>query len=161
MLQRFDALSLRAKIGAGFAAVIVLAVGADVASLASHRQAVAAVNTFLDRDNRIAELTLQSSATMLRARRNEKDFLLKVREYGYDEARSRYATLLSSELGTVREKMALVRRLTTDRDLAAQADAVAQASRAYEANFLRVVELHGRLGRRQSGAEQAIRDRAA
>jgi CHASE3 domain sensor protein len=78
MLKRFDDLSLRAKIASGFAALIVLALAAGAVSVMSHRQALDAVNTFLDRDNRIAELTLRSGAAMLEARRNEKDFLLKV-----------------------------------------------------------------------------------
>jgi len=160
LLRRFDALSLRTKIAAGFAALIVLALGADAVSVVSHRQALAAVDTFLDRDNRIAELTLRSSATLLRARRNEKDFLLKVGEYGYEEARSRYATLLTNELADVRENMAGVRRITDDAETAAQADAIAQASLAYESGFIRVVELHGRLGRRDAGLHGALRQRA-
>ena len=66
-LRRFDALGLRAKVAAGFAALLVLALGAALASVASHRQALAAVDTFLDRDNRIAELTLRSSARICSA----------------------------------------------------------------------------------------------
>jgi diguanylate cyclase (GGDEF)-like protein len=160
MLKRFDGLSLRAKIIAGIMALIVLGLAADFVSVMSHRQALAAVNTFLDRDNRIAELALTSRATLLRARRNEKDFLLKVNEFGYEEARSRYVTLLRRELADVRWSMAAVRALSGDAEMAAQAQAIEGASSTYEAAFLRVVELYGRLGRRDMGLEGAFRQRA-
>src|SRR5437867_13419260 len=160
MRKRFDSLSLRAKIAAGFTALIVLGLIADFISVMSHRQALAAVNTFLDRDNRIAELTLTSRATLLRARRDEKDFLLKVNEFGYEEARSRYVTLLRRELADVRRSMATVRALSGDAEMAAQAQAIEGASSTYEAAFLRVVDLYGRLGRRGVGLEGALRQRA-
>lgn len=160
MRKRFDGLSLRAKIVAGFAALIVLGLIADVVSVMSHRQALTAVNTFLDRDNRIAELALTSRATLLRARRNEKDFLLKVHEFGYEEARSRYVTLLRGELADVRQSMAAVRALSGDAGMVAQAQAIEGAASHYEAGFLRVVELYGRLGRRDTGLEGKFRRRA-
>ena len=160
MLTWFDQLSLRAKIAAGFAVLIVLALASAGVSVMSQRQALAAVNSFLDRDNRIAELTLQSSATMLKARRDEKDFLLKVKEFGYEEARSRYVTLLQADLATVREKMTVVRSLTNDAGMAEEARAVEGASRDYEVGFLRVAELQGRLGRRDVGLEGEFRRRA-
>jgi diguanylate cyclase (GGDEF)-like protein len=160
MLKRFDGLSLRAKIAAGFAALIVLALASAGVSVMSQRQALAAVTTFLDRDNRIAELTLKTSATMLKARRNEKDFLLKVDEFGYEEARSRYVTLVQAHMATVRENMALVRSLTDDAGMAEEARAVERVSREYEAGFLRVAELYGRLGRRDAGLQGEFRRRA-
>src|SRR5213596_607057 len=120
MRKRFDGLSLRAKIAVGFAALIVLGLVADVVSVMSHRRALAAVDAFLDRDNRIAELTLTSRATLLRARRDEKDFLLKVNEFGYEEARSRYVTLLQRELADVRRSMAAVRALSGDAGMVTQ-----------------------------------------
>jgi diguanylate cyclase (GGDEF)-like protein len=160
MLKWFDALSLRAKMTAGFAVLIVLALVAVGVSAMSHRQTLAAVNAFLDRDNRIAEITLESGAAILKARRNEKDFLLKLKEFGYDEARSRYVTFLQAHLASVRENMALVRTLTNDAGMAEEAQAVEGVSTQYEAGFLRVVELYGRLGRRDAGLEGKFRRHA-
>src|SRR5688572_2732574 len=100
MIHRFDQLSLRTKLLAGFAALIALALIAGGVSVVSHRRTLAAVEIFLERDNRIAELALKSSAMMLKARRSKKDFLLKVKQFGYEEARSRYSTLVQANLVT-------------------------------------------------------------
>ncbi len=157
MLKRLDGLSVRAKIAAGFAVLIVLALAADAVSVLSQRQALGAVNTFLDRDNRIAELTLKSGAMMLKARRNEKDFLLRLKEFGFEESRSRYATLVQSNLLSVRENMAIVRSLTDDAAIVEDTQAVERVSMEYEAGFLRMVELRGRLGHFNAGLEGEFR----
>lgn len=156
----FAGLALRTKVAAGFALLLAGMLVADVVTVLSQRQALAAVDSFLERDNRVAELTLKSSAVLLKARRNEKDFLLKTREYGYDEARSRYVTLLQAHLAAVRDNMDRVRQLSSDASMADTAQAIAHRTQSYETGFLRVVELHGRLGRRDVGLEGALRQRA-
>lgn len=160
MFHRFDQLSLRARIAIGFAALIAFTLVAGGVSLASHRRALAAVETFLDRDHRIAELGMRSNAEMLKARRNEKDFLLRIKEFGYEETRSRYATLVRAHLATVRENMAAIRALTDDPGVVEETHAIERIADRYETGFLEVVGLYGRLGRRDAGLEGQFRIRA-
>jgi hypothetical protein len=111
MLRIFDRLSLRAKLFIGFAALTALMLGAGAVSIARHLGTLDLIHHYLSHDRRIAEYSLQSSALMFKARRNEKDFLLKVHEFGYEEARSRYVTLLQAALAGVRDNMRMVRSL--------------------------------------------------
>jgi hypothetical protein len=147
----FDALSLRTRLVGGFAVLLVLL--ADGVSVLSHQRVQDAFDAFLHGDNRIAERSDDARAALLRARRSEKDFLLRVRELGYEEARSRYLTLVQDELAGVRAVMAEVRQLARDDELAAEAQAVTVATQAYEQGFVRVVALQGLLGRRDTGLE--------
>ncbi|MFC5303373.1 EAL domain-containing protein [Azospira restricta] len=156
----FDRRTLRARLAIGFAALIALTLAVGAVALVSHRFALDAVDTFLDRDKRIAELCLASNAAMFKARRAEKDFLLKVREFGYEEARSRYLTLLQIQLAAVRDNLAALRAVAVDADVVAETRAIEDAIARYESGFLRVVELHGELGRRDSGLEGQFRRRA-
>ncbi|WP_157270971.1 GGDEF domain-containing protein [Azohydromonas aeria] len=158
--DRLAGLSLRAQLLAGFAVLMVLTLAADGVSVLSHRRAQGALDAYVHTDHRIAKLTGDARAGLLRARRNEKDFLLRVREYGFEEARSRYVTLLQAELAGVRGHMAQARRLGTDAAFAAGAAAVEEAALRYERGFLHVVELYGRLGRRDAGLEGEFRSDA-
>ncbi len=69
-------MSLRTKLAAGLIAVISLILVAGSASLWSQRRALAAVEQYLNVNNRVADLSLRCSVAMMKARRNEKDFLL-------------------------------------------------------------------------------------
>jgi diguanylate cyclase (GGDEF)-like protein len=145
--------SLRARLIGAFVVLIVLTLVADGVSLLSHHRAQQALDAFLHGDNHIAGLTADARAALLRARRNEKDFMLRVQEFGFDEARSRYVTLLQTELAGVAAAMAEVRSLTRDPAVAAEAADVDGAARQYEKSFLLMVDLYGRLGRHDAGLE--------
>lgn len=138
--------------------MLMLAVGA--ASLVSHQRALAAADAYFERYDRIADLSLKSNAAMLNARRYEKEFLLKRGEFGYEEAKSRYATLVRTQLATVHDNMDTIRTLTDSTDLAGKAGAIAAVSRRYEGAFLHVVDLYGQLGRVNTGLEGQLRSRA-
>lgn len=160
MLAWFEQLSLRAKLALGFGALIGLMLVGSATALLSHARALTAVETFLEGDNRIAALSLESSAAMGKARRYEKEFLLKVRVFSYEEAKSRYATLVASRLAVVREHMAAIRSLTGNAEIKAETRAIEEVTRQYEAGFLKAVELYGRLGRVDTGVEGQFRARA-
>ncbi len=160
MRGRFNRFGLRAQVALGFAALIALTLVADAISLRSHRQAPAAVSILPDRDARGAELALEGKAVMLKAHRNEKDFLLKVREFGHEQAKSRHVTLVQDELGDVRRNLSAVRMLTSDPELTAKVAAIGRSTWAYEAGLLHVVELYGRLGGVGTGLEGRFRHSA-
>jgi diguanylate cyclase (GGDEF)-like protein len=156
----FHRFGLRAKLALGFVVLIGLMLTAGSIALLSHRNSLGAVDRYLEGEHLVNELALKSSAAFGKARRYEKEFLLKVREFGYEEARSRYATLVRSQLADVRANMAEIRRLGVDPVLAEDARAVEETLVRYETGFLETVELYGRLGRYNSGLEARLRARA-
>lgn len=160
MLARFESLSLRTKLILGFVALIGLMLVGNGAALLGHRYSLAAMDGFLDRDNRVAELSLDSKVAMGQARRYEKEFLLKVGDFGYEETKSRYTTLVRTRLATLRENMAVIRSLTDSPDTAQQTRTIEEIAGRYEAGFLEVVKLYGRRGRVDTGTEGQLRARA-
>lgn len=160
MLAWFEQFSLRTKLALGFGILIGLMLIGGATALLQGVRTVAAVDAFLDGDNRIAELSLESSAAMSKARRYEKEFLLKVQVFSFEEARSRYATLVANQLVVVRENMATIRSLTRRADTMAETHAIEDVTRLYESGFLRVVDLYGRQGSMDSGLEGQFRAHA-
>ena len=152
--------SLRAKLAAAFTALIVLMLLIGGVSFLGLLRSSTEIRGYVDKDDRIADLSLRSSTAMLKARRNEKDFMLKVGDLGFYEARSRYATLVRSQMNDIRKDMAAVRTLSDDRDTAMVTDKIVRITDQYEAGFMKVVELNGRLGRGDTGLEGRFRDKA-
>ncbi|WP_158206649.1 EAL domain-containing protein [Pseudoduganella flava] len=148
-----ERLSLRARLAIGFGAVIGLMVLADLAAMVGHEHSRAAFARYLDREDRISDISVNSQAAMEKARRYEKEFLLKVRLLPYDEARSRYATLVTDQVETVRANMAAIRVLGGSPDLARITREVDGAAAQYVQGFLETVELYGRLGRAGTGLQ--------
>jgi diguanylate cyclase (GGDEF)-like protein len=153
MFTGFEQLRLRTKLVFGFGTVISLMLLGSCVAMAGHERTMAAVEAFLVGDKRIADLSLQSSAGMGNARRFEKEFLLKRQLYSYGEAKSRYVTLVSDELASVREDMEAIRQISGNAGMTAQTLTIEKLTYRYEQGFLRAVELYGRLGRGDSGQE--------
>ncbi|WP_198342655.1 response regulator, partial [Burkholderia ubonensis] len=154
--------ALFARLGArpmafGFALVVSLIMMAGLVSLAGQRYSIDAVDRFLAVDDRIAELSLRSNMAMLKARRAEKDFLIFQTEYGFDEARSRYVTLLRANLVEVRANLREIREIDRDPQLAEQTRAIEHAVDQYETSFLHIVDLYGRIGHVDTGLEGEFR----
>ncbi|MES2015473.1 MAG: EAL domain-containing protein [Pseudomonadota bacterium] len=157
MFSWFEQLQLRTKLGVGFGIIIALMLLGSCVGVAGHLRTVAAVEEFLVRDDRIDDLTLASTGALGNARRYEKEFLLKRQLYPFQEAKSRYATMVASQIKMVRDNMGVIRQLSDDADIAARSRAIERITRVYEAGFLHVVELYGRLGRAELGQEGALR----
>jgi len=157
---RLARLGVRAKLLIGFLAIaLLMTVGATVSLLGTSRS-LRAVDELLDVEARIADLALQSTASMLKARRHEKDFLLSRLELNFAEARARYATPLRIHGADIRDHMAKIRRLADDATMVEHTWQIEQAVGQYESGFLRTVELYGQLGRVDTGLEGRFRARA-
>lgn len=152
-----DRLSLRAQLAAGFIIVIGLTLTVGLVSWTAQEHSVKAVDKLLAIDNRIAELSVRSSAALLKARRAEKDFLLLQGEFGFSEARSRYMTLVRTNLADIRQHMAEIRELANEAGAAQQTRAIEQAITRYQTGLLKVVDLHGQLGQVDTGLEGKFR----
>jgi diguanylate cyclase (GGDEF)-like protein/PAS domain S-box-containing protein len=149
--------SLRTQLIVGFAVLVALTLTAGFAAYLGQQRSVDAVGHLLAIDGRIAELSMRSSAAMLKARRAEKDFLLFQREFGFDEARSRYATLLRANVADVRRSMAEVRDLDHSPELDRETRTIEQAIAQYETVFLKTVAYYGQLGYVTTGVEGRLR----
>lgn len=160
MLTWFERLRLRTQLILGFGALVGLMLLGGSLALLGHGRTLATAEDFLDGEHRMAALSLESSAAMGKARRYEKEFLLKRQVFSYEEAKARYATLVSSQLVLVREHMASIRSLTRNSDVQTETRAIEDITYKYEAGFLHVVELYGRLGRTNDGLEGQFRARA-
>src|SRR5947199_2728011 len=102
--------SLRGRLIFGFLSVLLLMSGAGALALMSQEHTLRSIDGFLDTEARLQDLSDHSNVELLKARRCEKDFLLHYRELGFDEARSRYATLLTSHTRAILANMATVRQ---------------------------------------------------
>ena len=152
-------LSLRAELAAGFAAVIALTIVVGAVSLFAQARSIDAVNKLVAVDTRIADLSLASNVAMLKARRAEKDFLIFQKEFGFEEARSRYATVLKASVAEVGQDMADIRALSSDPGAIALTRSIGEAAVQYEAGFLRIVALYGRRGLGRTGFVGHLRER--
>ena len=157
---RYHRLSLRALLATGFAAVIVLTLVVGVVSLFAQHRSIEAVDKLVAVVGRIADLSLRSNVAMLKARRAEKDFLIFQSEFGFEEARSRYTTLLRTSLAEVRQSMADLRELTSEPEVIQLTQSIEQAVGRYENGFLRIVDLYGLRGQADSGFERNFREKA-
>ncbi|WP_157662657.1 methyl-accepting chemotaxis protein [Sulfuriferula sp. AH1] len=160
IIHRISRLSLHTMLMGGSIAVSSLMLLVGIIAVLSQNRMLAVSDHMLDIDARIATLSLRSDASMFDARRHEKNFLLFYREFGFDEARSRYVTLLRTDLADVRENLAEMRRFMTRTGMVQQTLAIEQSINRYESSFLDMVDLYGQLGFVDTGLEGQFRDRA-
>ncbi|HEY5998813.1 MAG TPA: PAS domain S-box protein [bacterium] len=114
LLSLLNRYSLRTLLLASIAFVALFCALVIAFVVASRGVTLRTMDTLINVDNAIAEACLRSNAAMLDARRLEKDFLLNYREFGFDEARSRYLTRLAAALADVRGNMGRIRSLAAD-----------------------------------------------
>ncbi|MDO8786624.1 MAG: EAL domain-containing protein [Sulfuritalea sp.] len=153
-------LSLRAELATGFIAVLALTLVVGFVSLFAQNHSIEAVDKLVVVVGRIDDLSLSSNVAMLKARRAEKDFLIFRNEFGFSEARSRYVTVLRTNIAEVRQHMAHVRELSGEPEVIDLTHAIEQAVGQYEVGFLRVVDLYGRRGHMNTGFEGKFRQKA-
>ena len=153
-------LSLRAALGLGFGSVLGLFVLVGTVAVISERSTVGDFNRLLAVHVMTAELGQKSVSAMMKARRYEKDFLLKYREFGFGEAKSRYVTLLQANLEDARQALADMGNLSRNPETTRQIVHATEAINHYESAFLAVVALYGQLGFVDTGLEGEFRETA-
>ncbi|GEM_PF-5215473 len=155
------ALSLRTRLTLGFAmALLLIGVLMGVALWGAQR-AEEAITRLHDVEFPIEEQVFHISAHLLEARRYEKEFLLRWRELGFDEARTRYVTLLNAHLAEIPPKLAKINRLRAGDPKAAELTGEIDLALAdYRRDFLSAADLIGQLGHVDNGLEADFRIRA-
>src|SRR5438309_1813753 len=79
--------SLRARLVGGFAGVLALTAAVSAVSFVFQEITLRSFYEVTQVDAKAADLAANSSVAMLVARRNEKDFLLRYKDYGLQEAK--------------------------------------------------------------------------
>ncbi len=159
MFKWFNDLRIRNKLIGAFLVMIGLTIVVSVIALISQNNAQATVDQLLDVDVRIAELSLQSNNAMLMARRGEKDYLLRYKELGFEEARAQYVAQVQNEVATIHENMAELKSLETQDEHITQVEAIDQAITEYETTFLAAVALIEQRGYEDTGLEGQFREK--
>ncbi len=157
-------LGVRTRLLVGFSLTGMLFAAALGAGLWSAYRSESALRQLLFVDARISSLWNDVELALERARRREKDFLLYQRALGFDEARNRYATLVTVSLAEARTGLAELRRIAgLDTGNAHHSSFIATAQRtegllnAYEQEFLAAVAGLGRIGFLNTGLLGSMR----
>lgn len=153
-------LGLRASLLIGFGTILGLLAFLGVLAIMGERTTIADFNRMLTVDMKMDDVGQDSVIAMMKARRYEKDFLLMYREFGFNEAKSRYVTLFQANLADARRLLAEMGDLSGDPETIQQVQRATQAIDHYENAFLSVVALYGQLGFVDTGLEGEFRDNA-
>jgi PAS domain S-box-containing protein len=141
----------------GFGLVIILGLIPALFSQWAVEHSSRVMNRFIDVDQKIADLSLKSIVIMTRVRRNEKDFLLSYRDFGFNEARSRYITTLLARIVDIRENMANIRTLVDNPEMVRMTREIDKSLNQYEESIVDVVQMYGKIGTDKSGIESSFR----
>lgn len=158
-LCTFPALNLRVSLIVGFGVVLGLFTLVGVLGIVGERTTIGEFNKLLAVDIRTAGLSQRSVIAMMKARRYEKAFLMTYHEFGFEEAKSRYVTLLQANLADARQALDEMRLLAGNPEVTGQIAQAVAAIDQYERAFLATVNLHGKLGYIDTGLEAEFRDR--
>lgn len=155
----FKDLKMRNKLFLAFLVMISLLVLISAVALIGQNRVTTTVDDLINRDFRLTELSLKSDVAMLMARRGEKDYLLRYKEVGFEEANLKYVTQVKTEAANLRQNMLEVKNLGIDKQVTAQAEAVDQAITEYETTFLATVAQIEKRGYVDSGIEGQFREK--
>jgi PAS domain S-box-containing protein len=141
----------------GFAIVILLGLLPTLYSQWAEDNSMSIVNRFIDVDNKIADISLSSITNMIKVRRNEKDFLISRRDFGFEEAKARYITTLRSIIVEIKQNMKQIRALANDPEITQSTNVIDNSLDQYQAGIMASVELYGLRGGEHTGIESKIR----
>lgn len=159
MFKWFSDLRIRNKLLVTFLLMIGLTGLVSAVAIITQNNMNTAVDALVDIDTKKAQLALETDTAMLMARRGEKDYLLRYKDLGFDEARNTYVTQVQTEVAKVHANLAEIKRLQVREDHNADLAAADQSIAEYEADFLAVVKLIEQKGYKDSGLEGRFRDK--
>ena len=138
---------------------LILLSAVAAAALVMQGQVDSKVEELNSVDTRIVELALKSDNAMLMARRAEKDYLLRYKSLGFEEARAKYVTRVQNQVEQIHTNLAEIKHLEHNQMEIENAAAVGQAVGEYEAAFLDMVDLIEQRGYVDTGIEGEFRNR--
>jgi PAS domain S-box-containing protein len=158
--DRISRSNTKAVLLGGFAAVVLLCLVPVLLSGWAVEHSSGVMNRFIDVDEQVATLSLSSITKMVKVRRNEKDFLLSYRDFGFLEAKSRYITTMLTEIKDIKDNMAQIRKMVPDREMVRMTADIDTAIDLYQSGILKTVDLIRELGTDKSGLEGELRSAA-
>ena len=141
MFQWFHNLKLGGKLIVTFAGIIVLTILVSIVALISQDNTQDAVNQLVQVDGQIADLSQSSQTAMLEARRREKDYLLRYKDLGFEDAYATYVTEVQNQAQEIHNEMIAIRALTNEDEIVTLSEDVERAVTEYENTFLATVAL--------------------
>lgn len=153
-------MSLRCSLAVGFGAVLGLFALVLGFAIFGERTTVEDFNRLLAVDIKTAALSQKSVVAMMNARRYEKAFLMTYHEFGFEEAKSRYVTLVQANLADARQSLQEIRHQVSVPHSVSEVRLAVEGIDNYETAFVAIVKLHGQLGYIDTGLEGEFRDKA-
>ena len=159
MLRWYSDLKIRPKLILAFLIVVALTGVVGAIAAISQNSMNTQVDELVDKHIKKAQLALEIDGAMLMARRGEKDYLLRYKEYGFEEARNTYVTQVNDHVAAVHDYVAELKNLEILQEDVAQAETMDKAITGYETEFLDVVNLMEERGYVDLGLEGQFREK--
>jgi methyl-accepting chemotaxis protein len=150
------------KLIAGFMVVIILAIIVGATGLIAMNMVkteVGTTTTFAARKEILANLI---NISLLEARRQEKNFLMRYKIQGIEEAKTEYVPLVSAQVKAIHDYVtegAALERQHGNEEEASRFEQIGALAESYEAEFLRAVEMVAQRGHVDTGLEGEFRSK--
>ncbi len=148
------------KLGVSFFAMIIIAVLVGVAGVIGINAVQEVVQDAIDYGFRMQDLATEAESSMLEARRREKDFLLRYREMGLEQAYNDYIPLWQASVEKLKGLIQNVIDMERHQADADERREVLNTVSEYETGFLKVVDLVQQRGVFNEGIVLALRNDA-
>ncbi len=154
MFQWFHNLKIKQKLIGSFLFIITLTVLLGAFTWIEQARTNRALDALLNVDSQLVSLSYQAETAMLEARGAERDYLLKYRQLGFDQAREVYVTVIETKVASIHQYMESMRALKPD-DAALVADTqqIDAAVDNYQTTFLDTVAALEEQGYANAGLE--------
>jgi methyl-accepting chemotaxis protein len=143
----------------GFAAVLLLTIIVGATGLFALNTIRGRVETSTTVDARMEKLANLIQISLLEARRNEKDFFLRYKTDGLEEARAAYVPAVQEHVAAIRTYAAEGAGLPVEEADQAQFQEIADLIDNYETDYLQAVSLVEQRGHVDTGLEGQFRDK--
>lgn len=151
-------LKIRHKLFIGFGAIILIFSALTIASSLTLNVLQTTVNEVLDVDVQTEVLALQSYRAVLEARRSEKDYLLRYKTLGFEDARATYVTRVETQTEIARANLTEIESLTDTYSYQTLQEMRTHIN-TYEGEFLRTVSLIEQRGHKDEGLIGEFREK--
>ncbi len=160
MRKIFQNFKIRHKLFGGFFVILFLATVMGWVAWSGMSTTSEHLDYYVDVIGQLGRLNEHSQASLLQARRREKDYMLRFKEVGFEEARTKYVSVVVDEIARVKQNLTEIEKIAPP-DLAIQndVDAMLTAVDTYETEFLKTVDLLEEKGHQNTGVIGQFRDK--
>ncbi|MEK8017070.1 MAG: response regulator [Candidatus Parabeggiatoa sp.] len=159
MFNWFNNLKIRNKLIIAGLVMISLSLLISLIAILNQNNMQTIVTNVINVDGRVAQLNLQSQIAMLMARRSEKDYFLRYKQLGFEQARAQYVAKVQTQISDINTYLAEIKELEKHQQHIAAITVVEQAMMEYQNIFLVVVDLIEKRGFKDSGLEGQFRQK--